>query len=441
MKFNFLNTTEDKKLGLDLEPALGAYVIVVILKLLSIIFYSIGYFRMGRFDLLSVILAIYAIPYIISLADVLRTKSLRSCYPTLIYLITATAGRRFFAEPNYMVDYFNYITYVVMAHFTLSANRATWVSVYGAISLAIVSGIVYFFQPFPILYSSILLSTSNYISMFMCALIVWLGSRAYVLQLRYVLNNLEVKGNNLHKANEDYRTLFSLIVHDFSNDVSVIYGSLKSALRQPEAAAEGINKRLNSTMSRVENLVDGIANLKKIRGSVESGESLILKSTTLKDIFERTVFTFQPQLDAKNLKFKLPAEDRLDAKLLVDPVSFSFHVLNNLVSNAIKFSEPNSEITLNVSHFQDCSQLQILNYSKPDTVSDVLKNNLSQFSSRQATASQMGTYGEVGQGMGLGIVNKICQKMNIKISSHVELVETTGLSKVEVTLLIPIAKA
>lgn len=438
MKFNFLNTSEEKKLGLDLGPALRAYIIVVTLKLLSIVFYSIGYFRMSRYDLLTVLLTIYTIPYLISLFDVIKTKSLRSAYPTLIYLITATALRRFFAEPNYMVDFFNYITYVVMAHFTLSANRATWVSAYGAISLAIVSIIVYFFQPFPIIYSSTLLSASNYISMFMCALIVWLGSRAYVLQLRHVLNNLEQKSNNLHKANEDYRTLFSLIVHDFSNDVSVIFGSLKSALRQPEAAAEGINKRLNSTMSRVENLVDGIANLKKIRGAVESGESLILKSTTLKDIFERTVFTFQPQLDAKKLNLKLPSEERLDVKLLVDPVSFSFHVLNNLVSNAIKFSEPESEIKLNVSHFQDCSQLQIVNYSKPEIVSDVLKNNLSQFSNNKAL-SQVGTSGEVGQGMGLGIVSKICQKMNIKISSHVEFNEDIGYSKVEVTLLIPIS--
>jgi len=82
-------------------------------------------------------------------------------------------------------------------------------------------------------------------------------------------------------------------------------------------------------------------------------------------------------------------------------------VFNNLISNAIKFTNKNGNITVSVSH---SNTLRFLEFSVKDDGTGIRKENLDLLFNVDTKFTSEGTAGERGSGLGLSLVKEIIEK-------------------------------
>ena len=74
---------------------------------------------------------------------------------------------------------------------------------------------------------------------------------------------------------------------------------------------------------------------------------------------ERALAIYQRELENKNIKL-IYEKNLNDRKFIVEPVSFLNFVLNNLISNVIKFFNRDSNVYLSAKDDEDMIQINIL---------------------------------------------------------------------------------
>jgi signal transduction histidine kinase len=95
--------------------------------------------------------------------------------------------------------------------------------------------------------------------------------------------------------------------------------------------------------------------------------------------------------------------------ITVDTEKFE-RVISNLITNAIKFSEPEKEITIKTALVQNGLQISV-----KDNGIGMNENQLKKLFNPQYTIKRLGTMGEKSFGMGLSICQQIIEKHNGKL--------------------------
>jgi len=149
------------------------------------------------------------------------------------------------------------------------------------------------------------------------------------------------------------------VSHEFKTPIS----SIQMGLQLLE------NEQIGSLNDEQKNLVDGIKEdsnrLLKITGEllnitqVESGAiQLNIQSSDIKTIIEYAVNANRSAAEQKHIVFKINLENGLK-EVLADAEKTSW-VLNNLLSNAVRYSYENSEINVNVRKAEDKIQFSVI---------------------------------------------------------------------------------
>ena len=128
-------------------------------------------------------------------------------------------------------------------------------------------------------------------------------------------------------------------------------------------------------------------------------------------MIDDSLFIYQKRLDEKNIAVECP--DKLP-KIKAEKNLLTNQVISNILSNAIKFSDPNSKITFSFEIQGANTVMVIQDYGQGMSESDLemLKN-------RGAIKSKLGTLGEKGTGYGFLIMKTFVKAMNgeVKIES------------------------
>ena len=106
----------------------------------------------------------------------------------------------------------------------------------------------------------------------------------------------------------------------------------------------------------------------------------------------------------KDKKLKLNMKIADDIEVCVEKTSFVNTVINNLLTNAVKFSYPDSQIEIFAEEDNGEVIIQFQDYGIG--IPETLKNNL--FDVTKST-SRVGTGGEIGTGFGMPLVEKFLQ--------------------------------
>lgn len=177
--------------------------------------------------------------------------------------------------------------------------------------------------------------------------------------------------------------------------------------QQQRKMALMINEAANNLLV----IVNDILNLEKISSGEISFEEIPF---SIEDQIAKTVDSFQYKADEK--KLTLIFENELEKKQLVlgDPYRIS-QILNNLISNAIKFSEKGI-VLVNLSSISETEHLQWYKISVKDTGIGIQPKQIEQIFEpfKQADSSISRKYG--GTGLGLGICKKLIENMGGRIS-------------------------
>lgn len=216
---------------------------------------------------------------------------------------------------------------------------------------------------------------------------------------------IELQADELRSLDEAKSRFFANVSHELRTPLTLMKGPLSSLrkrgmLPEEEARLAALAEENTNTLST---LVDELLNISKL----EAG-NLELKETTvvLSQLVQRVAAAFESYAHANAIALQL--ELRVDAQLTVKlDVPKLEKVINNLLSNAFKFTEAGGGITLLVSD----SPTQ-LNIQVSDTGRGIHPDDIPYIFNRFFQTGQKNAPAEGGTGIGLALCNEYCHAMN-----------------------------
>ncbi len=207
--------------------------------------------------------------------------------------------------------------------------------------------------------------------------------------------------NELSVALTDKETLLKILIHDISNPLTVMRWYLKGIKTDKgQHNSELYLSKIERSQEIVENVV------KKVK-ELQTQSNTKLSVISISKCVEEVKFVFEKALQFKNITLNFEDESEGEDHILADQFTFTHSILSNLVSNAIKFSHPNSEIILSIKRDGDYVKVIVT-----DSGVGMNATIISQIFANTSIESTPGTNGEHGTGYGLGIVNSILRSFN-----------------------------
>lgn len=202
----------------------------------------------------------------------------------------------------------------------------------------------------------------------------------------------------LKKQNEKIEELFRVLFHDLANPLSRLSIGLSMAEKTIENA--DTNRGLSIAKSSTQSMLEITQNVRNIYAANKGKVDFKLKYVPLKSSITYLSKLYSPELLRKNIHLSYDFKEYEKLSLLVDSVSFNNQVLGNILSNAIKFSHPNTEIKIHVQEAEDgLYQLQIKDHGVG--IPSYMINDLFDYNKN---ISRPGTLGEIGNGFGMQIM-------------------------------------
>ncbi|MDB4497491.1 ATP-binding protein, partial [Flavobacteriaceae bacterium] len=240
-----------------------------------------------------------------------------------------------------------------------------------------------------------------------------------------VLNELDQKSKKtILEAKEQFLENMS---HEIRTPITSILGYL-SLLKEESLI---LDKRLIYTNSAIDNTkkmmdsLDNFLNLTSLEGNskFKNVETSINISNFIQDI--KSTFTANLEIKKIKLYFKTNAEDNLMINFDIESLTI---IVNNLISNAIKYSNSNTSIYLTLNFTK--SKMLLMVKDEGFGISENEKETIfSRFYQTKNNTSNSGF------GIGLSLTNNLIKKLNGKISLETA-VNVGSVFKVELPLII-----
>lgn len=213
------------------------------------------------------------------------------------------------------------------------------------------------------------------------------GILSIILLIAYFIVKLSFK--NMQNQLNQLNSFIIDTTHEINTPLCIILMSIEMFKANPDKYLNNI-KTASRTLSSI---YDDLVRLNLIDEKNE------FKNIDIKSLIEQRIEFFTPFLEKKRVILDI---DLKDLNLISDENKLT-KILDNLMSNAIKYSKEDSRITLILQN----SELKIINYN-----AYIKKANLKKvFEKFKRFDKQNG-----GFGVGLSIVKKYCDDLSIKIS-------------------------
>jgi len=244
----------------------------------------------------------------------------------------------------------------------------------------------------------------------------------YIRQLKLSKDSIEQKNIQLEKLNKELREseekllelnrdkdkFFSILAHDLRTPFNAILGlSQLVAEEYDELTKEEvvkIVKDINSAGKNLFRLLENLLNWSRITsGRAEFNPEKV-------DLFElvlNAIHLLKPNADAKEIKIENNVKP--DTYVFVDEQMIE-SVIENLLTNAIKFTPRGGRISINISEQPDKYEISV-----SDTGVGISKENIGKLFRIDKAFSEYGTEKEKGSGLGLILCKESVEKHNGKI--------------------------
>ncbi len=200
----------------------------------------------------------------------------------------------------------------------------------------------------------------------------------------------------LNKLKDEY--LF-VVSHDLRSPLSNIVG-FAGLLENSKSFSESEIEMVKIIKSCAEHQIALVEDLFSLRNLDTSNPELEMSEIVFQELIEEAIKTNSFNFNLKKIKLaeEMPKEP---IKILADRLKI-FQVLNNLISNAIKFSNKGGEIKVKTVLKKEKARFSIQDHGV-----GIPKSNLEKIFHRFSDARRQGTMGELSTGLGLSITKKI----------------------------------
>jgi signal transduction histidine kinase len=227
-------------------------------------------------------------------------------------------------------------------------------------------------------------------------------------QLYLNRKELEEKNRILNEINEQKNRLLGIAAHDLRNPLAVIYTYCDFLLENPDSLNFGqleIISDMFESSKFMSSLINNLLDISKI----EAGKlELDLDLLDIVSVIKHNISMNRVLAEKKNIMIKFSCFIT-SKEVLIDRIKIE-QVLNNLISNAIKFSYPDSVIEIGIKP-QDTWIL----LSVKDNGQGIPNHEIEKMFKPFETTSVKSTAGEKSTGLGLAIAKKIVEGHQGKI--------------------------
>lgn len=229
------------------------------------------------------------------------------------------------------------------------------------------------------------------------------------LELERAYEELQKKNEELKQLNLQKNQFLGMAAHDLRNPLGVIGGYvdvlIETLKTKIDDKAMKMLTRIKSSSTLMLNLINDLLDISVI----ESGTvSLHLSRVDLPALVQENLTLLRSIADKKEIKLLFNTNVQ-SAKVNCDPNKVT-QIVNNLISNAIKFSHPGDVIEVSIA--ADEKEIVMAVKDQGTGLSSEAKARLFQPFSK---GSSVGTAGEKGTGLGLAITHKIVAEHKGKI--------------------------
>lgn len=212
-----------------------------------------------------------------------------------------------------------------------------------------------------------------------------------------------------------FNTLVRVITHDLSTPVSVIIASADLELRraQPSISLQKNLERIARASKQQSNLINHVRDMI----AVASGKKeLELKPVCLNTALEEAMASLSEMAEQKKIRMELKKPDR-ELYADADPTALVQTVLDNFLSNAIKFSEEGSVVRLVLQENADKVEIKII-----DSGIGIPSDLVDHLFDPDHSTSRPGTAREVGTGFGLPLAKVYIEQFHghVRVESNIE---------------------
>ena len=223
-----------------------------------------------------------------------------------------------------------------------------------------------------------------------------------------IKNNLNIMASELEKSEVLKTDFISNVSHEIKTPVAVIksYSSILENESDPERR-RAYAKQISLASTRLSDLVSNILRLNKL----ENQQLLVEKKTVrLDEMLENAVLTFESAIEEKSLEL----ECDFDEVIVHSSKSYLELVWNNLISNAVKFTESGGKIYVSCK-WVDGSAVVTVSDTGCGINQETGKHIFDKF--YQGETSHAGE----GNGLGLALVKRVIDLLGAEITVRSEL--------------------
>ena len=219
-------------------------------------------------------------------------------------------------------------------------------------------------------------------------------------ELGTLANSFNKMSEDLAESQRQRRQMTADIAHDLRTPLSLIVGHAE-AIEDGilPASAETIHV-IHDEAKRLNHLIEDLRTL----SLADTGELTIVKqSVNPKDLLNRAGMAHSPAAREKNIQLTINADTSIPTVDL-DPNRIS-QVLDNLISNAIRYTPENGHVSLGLAQEKD-----MVKFSIQDSGPGIKNEDLKHIFERFYRADKARTRSEGGSGLGLAIAKSLIQQ-------------------------------
>lgn len=228
------------------------------------------------------------------------------------------------------------------------------------------------------------------------------------------LMSAKIKAEKASKSKADFLSTMS---HEIRTPMNGLSGTIEYLLAEnPRADQIESLKLMKHSSESLLVILNDILDLSKIEeGHVEFDK----REFSLKELCQHIISTYIQRAEQKSIRLNLHLDSDAPDQLMGDPVRLS-QILNNLVSNAIKFTL-HGEVTLKVELLASSSSKVTFRFMVSDTGIGIAKGNIGKIFDRFTQVHDQSHNTLSGTGLGLSISKKLLELQNSNLEAESEL--------------------
>jgi signal transduction histidine kinase len=224
-------------------------------------------------------------------------------------------------------------------------------------------------------------------------------------KLEKVNTTIMKQNERLAELNQEKNSLISIVSHDLNTPFS----SIKIWTQLLESDKKNLTPEQQRAIDRIYQSAEKgellIKNILIVEKAGLQNEKIVLESFDLADFIKHQVDNIRPIVTTKNIQLHFQ-NNLQDISILCDK-SYMQRIFENLVSNAVKYSQPGKNIWVNVDQNETSVFLTVR-----DEGIGISDKEIMHLFSRYGTVSSKPTNGEPSTGLGLYIVKRLAEELN-----------------------------